>query len=268
MTRPPPKAPTPGRLPGPHPDDASVPDHQGGASGRAAVLPHGRLLRAVLRRRQARRPPDRHHAHHPRQVRRPAHRDGRRALPRRRRLPGQAGEARRDGGHLRADRRPDQVQGAGGAPGHPHRHAGHADGRVAARQPPRHAADGRRRRRRRHRAGHPGRPRLAGPRQRTLLGDGGARQGRARRRAGTAAPGGAAAQRGHGAAPGADGGARQPRAPALALRRRHRAARAVRAVRHAGSHRLRLRRARPSPSRRPVRCCSTCATRSARRCRT
>ncbi len=32
-------------------DDAAVPAHQGAASGRAAVLSHGRLLRALLRRR-------------------------------------------------------------------------------------------------------------------------------------------------------------------------------------------------------------------------
>ena len=45
-----------------HADDAAVPAHQGGTSGRPAVLPDGRLLRAVLRRRRARRAAAQHHA--------------------------------------------------------------------------------------------------------------------------------------------------------------------------------------------------------------
>ncbi len=46
----------------PHADDAAVPPDQGRASGHAAVLPHGRLLRVVLRRRATRRQAARHHA--------------------------------------------------------------------------------------------------------------------------------------------------------------------------------------------------------------
>ena len=46
-----------------HTDDAAVPAHQGRASGHAGAVPDGRLLRAVLRRRAARQPAARHHAH-------------------------------------------------------------------------------------------------------------------------------------------------------------------------------------------------------------
>ena len=45
------------------PDDAAVPPGQTGRGGGAAAVPHGRLLRAVLRRRQGRRPAAGHHAH-------------------------------------------------------------------------------------------------------------------------------------------------------------------------------------------------------------
>ena len=55
--------------------------------------------------------------------------DGRRAVPRGRAVPREAGEARRVGRDLRADRRPRDVQGPGRAQGHAHRHAGHADRR-------------------------------------------------------------------------------------------------------------------------------------------
>ena len=111
----------------PYADDAAVPAHQGAASRQAAVLPHGRFLRAVLRRCRAGRAAARHHAHAARRVRRRADQDGRRALPRGRAISRQAGQARRIGRDLRADRRPEHLQGSGRAPGHAHRHAGHAD---------------------------------------------------------------------------------------------------------------------------------------------
>ena len=52
-----------------HAPDAAVLRRQGGASGRAAVLPHGRLLRAVLRRRAQGRAAARHHPDPARPVR-------------------------------------------------------------------------------------------------------------------------------------------------------------------------------------------------------
>ena len=53
-----------------HPPDEAVLRRQGGASGRAAVLPHGRLLRAVLRRRAQGRAAARHHPDPARRLRR------------------------------------------------------------------------------------------------------------------------------------------------------------------------------------------------------
>ena len=79
----------------------------------AGVLPHGRLLRAVLRRRAQGRAPARHHADPARQFGRRADPDGRRARARARGLPGAAGGARRIGRDLRADRRPGAGQGPG-----------------------------------------------------------------------------------------------------------------------------------------------------------
>jgi DNA mismatch repair protein MutS len=60
----------------------------------------------------------------------------------RRAISRQAGQARRIGGHLRADRRPGNQQGAGRARRVAHRHARHADRRGAARREARHAAAG------------------------------------------------------------------------------------------------------------------------------
>ncbi len=65
--------------------------------------------------------------------------DGRRAGARGRRLPGQAGPARRIGGDLRAGRRGRRRQGAGRAQGRPHRHARHADRERPARREERFA---------------------------------------------------------------------------------------------------------------------------------
>ena len=66
----------------------------------ARLLPHGRLLRAVLRRRAQGQPPARHHADHARPERRRAGGDGRRAGAFGRELPRQADQARRGGGDL------------------------------------------------------------------------------------------------------------------------------------------------------------------------
>src|SRR5712692_11023766 len=64
------------RSSGYHGHDAAVPAPEGAASGHAAVLPHGRFLRDVLRRRRARLAPARPHAHHARGVGRRADQDG------------------------------------------------------------------------------------------------------------------------------------------------------------------------------------------------
>ena len=76
----------------------------------------------------------RHHAHRARRLGRRAGQDGRRARALGRAVSRQAGEARRVGGDLRADRRPGDLQGPGRAQGHAHRHAGHADRLRAARR--------------------------------------------------------------------------------------------------------------------------------------
>ena len=108
--------------------------------GRAAVLSHGRLLRAVLRRREARRAPARHHADGARSVGGPADPDGRRAVSQRRELSREAGAPRRIGGDLRADRRSGEIQGSGRAAGRARRHAGHGHRRGVPRRASRHAA--------------------------------------------------------------------------------------------------------------------------------
>jgi DNA mismatch repair protein MutS len=73
---------------------------------------------------------------------RPTDPDGRRALPRGRRLPGAAGGAGRIGGDLRADRRPGTGQGPGRTQGRAHRHPRHGHRRGAARRTPRQPAAG------------------------------------------------------------------------------------------------------------------------------
>ncbi len=124
----------------PHADDAAVPAHQGRASRHAPLLPDGRLLRAVPRRREARASPARHHPDRARRERRRADRDGRRAGARGRRLPRQAGPPRRVGRDLRAGRRGRRDQGTGRAQGRPHRHAGDADRERPARREERFGA--------------------------------------------------------------------------------------------------------------------------------
>ncbi len=91
-----------GRLRRPHADDAAVPAHQGRVSRHARLLPDGRLLRALLRRRPQGQPPARHHADHPRPERRRAGGDGRRAGAFGGELPRQADPHGRGRGHLRA----------------------------------------------------------------------------------------------------------------------------------------------------------------------
>ena len=113
---------------------APVLRRQGGAPGRAAVLPHGRLLRAVLRRRAQGRAPARHHADPARRLRGPAHPDGGRAGACVRGLPRAPGRAGRIGGDLRADRRSRRVEGPGRTQGRAHRHAGHGHRRSLARR--------------------------------------------------------------------------------------------------------------------------------------
>ncbi len=126
----------------PHADDGAVPAHQGRVSGHAGVLPHGRLLRAVLRRCAQGAPAARHHADHPRRQRRRAGGHGRRAGAFGRGLPGAADQAGRGRGRGRTGGRRGHRQGSGGtqggARGHArHRHRQRTDGRAR-----RHAAAG------------------------------------------------------------------------------------------------------------------------------
>ncbi len=118
-----------------HADDAAVPAHQGGASRHARVLPDGRFLRAVFRRRRKSRAPARPHAHAARRIGRQSDQDGGRAVSRGRAIPREAREARRVGRDLRTDRRPGDLEGSGRTQGRARRHARHADRcRAALRQ--------------------------------------------------------------------------------------------------------------------------------------
>ncbi len=87
-------------------DDGAVFRDQGGQSGLPAVLPDGRLLRALLRRRRGREPGARHRADQARQARGRGHPHVRRADRARRRLSQPADRARPSRRGLRADRGP------------------------------------------------------------------------------------------------------------------------------------------------------------------
>ena len=180
-----------GPAPGPHADDAAVPAHQGRASRHPGVLPDGRLLRAVLRRRRKSVAPDRPYAHPARHVGGRAGQDGRRAGAFGRAVPRQAGEARPVGGDRRADRRPGDREGPGRPPGHAHRHARHAHRfRAAGRQ-------GRQRSARRFPRQVHGRPRMALSCERSAARSG-SRAAGARQRAATHRPGGGSDRAGSG----------------------------------------------------------------------
>ena len=109
-------------------DDGAVFRDQGGQSGLPAVLPDGRFLRAVLRRRRGREPGARHRADQARQARGRGHPHVRRAGRARRRLSQPADRARPSRRGLRADR------GPGGG-----EEARREVGRQARRRPARHA---------------------------------------------------------------------------------------------------------------------------------
>ena len=125
---------------GRHAVDGAVPGDQGRQSGLPAVLPHGRLLRAVLRGRGGGRAGARHRAHQARQASGRGHPHVRRADPSRRRVPAAADPPGLPRRRVRAAGGPGggeeaRLQG-GGAPrrGAP-RHARHADrGQPARRQ--------------------------------------------------------------------------------------------------------------------------------------
>ena len=120
----------------------------------SAVLPHGRLFRAVLRRCQDRRRRARHRADQPGRKRRGGGADVRRAGAFRRRLsrppdprraPGRdcrAGRDARRSPRTRQGRGQAFVQGAGREADHPLRDCGHADRGHAARTAPRESAGG------------------------------------------------------------------------------------------------------------------------------
>ena len=109
-------------------DDGAVHRDQDGEPRYAALLPHGRLLRAVLPRCRGGEPRAGHCAHPSRQASRPRHPDVRGADPCRRRLPAEADRARPSRRRVRADR------GPGGGP-----QARRQVGRAARRRSPRHA---------------------------------------------------------------------------------------------------------------------------------
>ena len=120
------------RYRGHHPDDGAIPQDQGGARGRPAVLPHGRFLRDVLRRRGAggRRP--RHRPDQARQAPGRGYPDVRRPGPRRRGLPADPDPQGLPGRCLRADGGPGggkktRLQGGGQARGGAPGDAGHPD---------------------------------------------------------------------------------------------------------------------------------------------
>ena len=132
----------------PHADDGAIFRNQGGQSGLPAVLPDGRLLRAVLRRRGNREPGARHRPHEARQARGRGHPHVRRAGRARRRLPQPADRARPSRRRLRADGRPGGGEKAGTEVGRQARrraagHAGHDHRGTAARARP-GASSGRR----------------------------------------------------------------------------------------------------------------------------
>ncbi len=120
-------------------DDGPVSPPQGRGRRRPAVLPNGRFLRTVLRRREGRVGLPRHRLDQARRRCRRADPDVRRTGPFGRILSCPTDPGRPPGGHRRADREPGRgaqgarLQGAGRARDHPPRHAGHADRGVAAR---------------------------------------------------------------------------------------------------------------------------------------
>ncbi len=113
--------------------DAAILETQARASRPADVLSHGRLLRAVLRRRQEGRRAARHYPDCARTVGGHGNPHGRDSFPFCRRLSGTTGQAGRIGGDLRADRRPGHQQGAGGTPGGAHHHPRYGERRSATR---------------------------------------------------------------------------------------------------------------------------------------
>ena len=113
-------------------DDGAVHRDQGRQSGLPALLPDGRLLRDVLRRRRGGVAGARHHADQARPAPGPRHPDVRRADPRRRPVPPEADRPRPSRRRLRADRGPGRgeearLQGGGPPRRDPPGHAGHAD---------------------------------------------------------------------------------------------------------------------------------------------
>ena len=122
-----PRIPRPPRAP--HADDGAVSRNQGGQSGLPAVLPDGRLLRAVLRRRGGREPRARHRADQARQARRRGHPHVRRADRARRRLPQPADRAGPSRRGLRAARGPGRGEKARREVGRPARRRAARDAR-------------------------------------------------------------------------------------------------------------------------------------------
>ena len=126
-------------------DDGAIFRDQGGQSGLPAVLPHGRLLRAVLRGRGDRQPRARHRADQARQARGRGHPHVRRADRARRRLSPAADRARPSRRRLRANGGPRRGEEARREIGRPARrraagHAGHDHRGAAAGARPRQSA--------------------------------------------------------------------------------------------------------------------------------
>ncbi len=150
------------RGPGPHdPDEGAVSARQGRGARRAAAVPHGRLLRALRRRRRHRLAGARHHADQPQQGRGRAA-DGRRAGQGARGLPAATHPRRLPRRDLRPDGGSAARQGPRRPAGHAHRQRRHRARGRSARPAREQLAAGRRTRRRALR------PRLAGRLDRRL----------------------------------------------------------------------------------------------------
>ncbi len=137
-TEPPGGAPPSGEARTPKSDDGAVHRDQGRQSGLPAVLPDGRFLRDVLRRRRDRLARARHRADQARQASGPRHPDVRRAGGARRRISASPDRARPPRRGLRTDRGPGRgeearLQERGAARRRAAGDARHADRRHAAR---------------------------------------------------------------------------------------------------------------------------------------
>ncbi len=119
---------------GKNPNDATVRGCEGSLRRRAAAVPHGGLLRDVLRGREDRRARPGTDVDQPREGRKPDP-DGRFSVPPAGQLSGQTHRRRLSGRGLRTGRRSQEGPGAGQTRSHAVGHARHPDRRCVARSP-------------------------------------------------------------------------------------------------------------------------------------